>query len=68
MKPIPAVEPIPAMEPIPVVDPTLPIPILLEVIPIPIPVKNGIITSLVQIHSIFYTQLLRAKSRIIRCN
>ena len=45
-EPIPAVEPIPAMEPIPVVDPTPPIPILLEGLPIPIPVKNGIITSL----------------------
>ena len=46
---------IPAVELIPVVDPTppIPIPILLEVIPIqiPIPVKNGIITSLAEVVS-----------------
>ena len=43
-------EPIPAMEPIPLVDsdPTIPIPTHFEekAIPIPIPEKNGIITSL----------------------
>ena len=45
-------EPIPAMEPIPIVDsdPTIPIPTHFEekAIPIPIPEKNGIITTLVQ--------------------